>query len=156
MKTTDNPESAHGLGWLTRLAARAALAAGIALAVVGLGAGMANADPAPVVIVAPDQLALTTLTDIVQGNDSTVTAGFDPTMQQKLPAAALGQAWTAYQQQFGPYQSHGDPQDVMRGDITVVNVPLQMEREPGQFRLSVHPNGTIAGLFLLKQDVPVP
>ena len=60
------------------------------------------------------------------------------------------------QQQFGPYQSHGDPQDVQRGDITVVNVPLQMEREPGQFRLSVHPDGTIAGLFFLKEGVPVP
>ena len=105
---------------------------------------------------APDGLALATLNDIVQGDDSAATAHFDQTMQQKLPVEALHQAWTAYQQQFGPYQSHGDPQDITRGDITVVNMPLQMGREAGQFRLSVHPDGTIAGIFFLKQGVPVP
>jgi hypothetical protein len=156
MNTTDDPVSARGLGWLTKLAARAGLAGGMGLAVVGLGAGMANADPAPVVVVAPDQLAVATLNDIVQGDYSAATAPFDQTMQQGLPVGALAQAWTAYQQQFGPYQSHGDPQDVMRGDITVVNVPVQMQRQPGQFRLSVHPDGTIAGMFFLKQGVPVP
>jgi hypothetical protein len=30
-----------------------------------------------------------------------------------------------------------------RGDITVVNVPLNMQRAPGKFRLSVNPNGII-------------
>jgi len=142
---------------LKNVAARAFLAGGLGLAVMGLGAWTANAAPAaPTAAVAPDQLALATLNDIVQGDDSAAAVNFDQTMQQKLPAAALGQAWTAYQQQFGPYQSHGDPQDVQRGDITVVNVPLQMQREPGQFRLSVHPDGTIAGLFFLKEGVPVP
>lgn len=104
----------------------------------------------------PDEIALATFDNIVQGDDAAVTARFDPTMQSALSAAALGQAWTTYQQTLGSYQSHGDPQDLQRGDLTVVNVPLQMAREPGQFRLTVHPDGTIAGLYFLRQGVPVP
>jgi hypothetical protein len=57
---------------------------------------------------------------------------------------------------LGPYQSQGDPQDVTRGKITVVTLPLQMQNAPGQFRLSVRSDGQIAGLYFLKEGVPVP
>ncbi len=122
-----------------------------AISVMSLGA-----TPSATADTTPDQLALSILDDIVRGDDTAVTAGFDKTMQSALPADALGQAWTTYQQTLGPYQSHGAPQDVQRGELTVINVPLQMEHEPGQFRLTVHPDGTIAGLYFLKQGVPVP
>ncbi len=104
----------------------------------------------------PDQLALATLDQIAQGDNAAATAYFDQTMADMLSAPALGQAWITYQQLLGTYQSHGDPQDVQRGELTVVNVPLQMEHAPGQFRLTVHPDGTIAGLYFLKEGVPVP
>lgn len=115
-----------------------------------------HASPSATTRQSPDEVARATLDDIIQGDDTGVTARFDPTMQSALSAQALGQAWTNYQQALGSYQSHGDPQDVQRGDLTVVNMPLQMEREPGQFRLTVHPDGTIAGLYLLRQGVAVP
>ncbi|TDZ78252.1 hypothetical protein DE4585_04088 [Mycobacteroides salmoniphilum] len=104
----------------------------------------------------PDKLALATLDQIVQGDNAAATAHFDQTMADMLSAPALGQAWITYQQLLGAYQSHGDPQDVQRGELTVVNVPLQMEHAPGQFRLTVHPDGTVAGLYFLKEGVPVP
>lgn len=104
----------------------------------------------------PDQLALATLDQIVQGNNAAATAHFDPTMADMLSAPALGQSWITYQELLGTYQSHGEPEDIRRGELTVVNVPLQMERAPGQFRLTVHPDGTIAGLYFLKEGVPVP
>lgn len=104
----------------------------------------------------PDELALATLDQIVQGDNAAATAHFDQTMTDMLSAPALGQAWITYQQLLGTYQSHGDPQDVQRGELTVVNVPLQMEHTPGQFRLTVHPDGTVAGLYFLKEGVPVP
>jgi hypothetical protein len=131
------------------------LVAGIVVGLVGPDTHVASADPAPGALT-PDLIALAALNDIVQGDDSAVTARFDETTKEKLSAAALGQAWTSYQQLLGPYQSHGDPEDVARGELTVVNVPLQMQHEPGQFRLTVHPDGTVAGVFLLKEGVPVP
>jgi hypothetical protein len=47
MNTTHNPESTYGLGSLKKSLARALLAGGFGLAVMGLGAGIANADPPP-------------------------------------------------------------------------------------------------------------
>lgn len=132
------------------------LATGVALLVGGIGLTGLSTTPLATAATTPDQLTLATLDNIVQGDDTTATAQFDSTMKSALSAEALGQAWTTYQQTMGAYQSHGDPQDLQRGDITVVNVPLQMQHEPGQFRLSVHPDGTIAGLFFLKEGVPVP
>jgi hypothetical protein len=40
--------------------------------------------------------------------------------------------------------------------LVVVDVPQQMERRPGQFRVSVHPDSTIEQLLFLKEGVPVP
>jgi hypothetical protein len=106
--------------------------------------------------VIPDQLALATLDAIVQGDYPAAAAQFDPTMQKVLPVRTLGEAWAKFQQTLGAYQSHGDPQDSQRGELTVVNVPLQMEHKPGRFRLSVHPDGTIAGLYFLREGDPAP
>ncbi|MGH3554071.1 MAG: DUF3887 domain-containing protein, partial [Mycobacterium sp.] len=80
-----------------------------------------------------NQLALQMLDAIVQCDFDTATAHFDSQMQQKLPRQALASAWTEYQQYLGSYQSHGDPQDVPRSDLTAVNIPLQMAQMPGQF-----------------------
>jgi uncharacterized protein DUF3887 len=124
--------------------------------ITALVVGATTLAPAATADVIPDQLAVATLDDIVQGDYAAAAAPFDQTMQKMLPANALGRAWTTYQQAFGAYQSHGDPESVPRGDLTVVNVPLVMERRPGQFRLTVHPDGTVAGLYFLKEGVPVP
>jgi hypothetical protein len=122
------------------------------------GAGILALDAAPAATAAPspDQVAMATLDNIVQGNDAAAVAPFDATMQPLLSAPALGQAWKTYQEQFGAYQSHGAPEDIQRGDLTVVNVPLQMARQPGEFRITVHPDGTVAGLYFLNEGVPVP
>jgi hypothetical protein len=142
--------------------ATGALMLGVLITAAGCATSTATPPPtatsttATTAAVNPDQLALATLNDIVQGDPSAATVNFDQTMRRMLSPDALQQAWTTYQQQFGPYQSQGDPQDVTRGKITVVNVPLQMQDAPGQFRLSVHPNGQIAGLYFLKEGVPVP
>jgi L,D-peptidoglycan transpeptidase YkuD (ErfK/YbiS/YcfS/YnhG family) len=47
MNITHNPESTSGLGSLKKSVARALLVGGFGLAVMGLGAGIANADPPP-------------------------------------------------------------------------------------------------------------
>jgi Protein of unknown function (DUF3887) len=101
--------------------------------------------------------ALHILDYVVKGDFDSATAIFDSTMQEKLTPQALGSAWDEYQQQFGKYESHGDPQDVPRGDLNVVNIPLTMATMPGEFRVTFHTNdATVAGLYFLKTGVPVP
>ena len=126
-----------------------------ALTVLGIGIAL-GAAPAATAADAPDQVAMTTIDDIAAGNYAAVTARFDPELQKRLSPKALQQVWDGYQRTFGAYQSHGDPEDTPRGDLTVVNIPLQMDRKPGQFRVKVHPNGTIEAVYFLREGVPVP
>ncbi|WP_162460260.1 MULTISPECIES: DUF3887 domain-containing protein [unclassified Mycolicibacterium] len=128
-----------------------------AIAALCLGAGVAlSAAPTALAADAPDQVTLTSIDDIAGGNFAAVAARFDPALKKRLTANALEQVWSTYQRTFGAYQSHGDAEDTPRGDLTVVNVPLQMERKPGQFRLKIHPDGTIADVYFLRDGVPVP
>ncbi|MEZ0051784.1 hypothetical protein ABIA30_002792 [Mycobacterium sp. MAA66] len=120
-------------------------------------AGTASAQPPqPQPPLAPTDRAAQLLDAVVAGNYAAVTADFDPTMRKRLTPQALGSAWTTYQEVFGLYQSHDDPQQVPRGDLTVVSVPLDMAKQPGEFRLKFHGDGTIAGLYFLKAGVPIP
>lgn len=104
----------------------------------------------------PDQVALTTLDEIIRGDYPAAAAEFNPTMQKMLPVKALQESWDVYQRTFGAFQSHGDPESIPRDNLTIVNVPLQMQQRPGQFRLAVQSDGTISSLKFLKEGVPVP
>jgi Protein of unknown function (DUF3887) len=103
-----------------------------------------------------DNRALKMLDAIIQGDSAGARTHFDSVMQKKLSCQKLSSAWADYQQTLGSYQSHGDPQDVSRGDFTVVNISLQMSQLPGQFRVTFHDDGSVAGLFFLRAGVPVP
>jgi hypothetical protein len=123
-------------------------------------ADSASRSPSPTTaaatISADDQLAIQALDALVRGDFASVTAHFDITMSQTLTPEALASAWDTYQHAFGTYQSHGDPHDVPLGALTVVNVPLQMQAMPGEFRITFHPDSTVAGLYFLKTGVPIP
>ena len=93
---------------------------------------------------------------LVRGDTGDVTAEFDSTMRESLSADQLAVSWAGYQSMLGAYQSHGDPTQVARGDLTVVSVPLTMVNAPGEFRVTFRPDGTVAGLWLLKAGVPIP
>jgi len=101
-----------------------------------------------------DQFAVQTLDSIVHGDYETATAHFDTEMQQKLTPPVIEAVWAAYQNHLGTYQSHLDPQHVAAGDFTVVNIPLQMQRSPGDLWVTFNTDGTVAGLFLLKPRLP--
>lgn len=104
-----------------------------------------------------NQLAVGIIDAISRGDFDAATVEFDSALRKKLPASKLSANWATYQQQFGTYQSHGNPERVQRGDLTVVNVPLQMQTTPGQFRVSFRDkDGKVAGLWFLKAGEPVP
>ncbi|MFF3859555.1 DUF3887 domain-containing protein [Streptomyces sp. NPDC002209] len=159
--------SSRGRGQLVRVVAALSLAACALLPAGGLASAAMQAHAATTTVaglvaaVSPaartsyDQTATQTLDAIVSGNFAGATAHFDPTLREALPPDALAGAWKTYQDTFGRYRSHGDPKDVAAGEFTVVSVPLTMEREAGEFRLSFHEDGSVAGLWLLKTGVPV-
>ncbi len=160
MISSDNRNKRH---------APAVATAAILLALTACGSGTdggTSANPSGSTSAAPstpiateqfDQDALHILDYVTQGDFVSATAIFDEDMQESLTPQALSAAWDSYQQQFGAYQSHGDPQDVPRGDLTVVNVPLAMATMPGEFRVTFHnDDATVAGLDFLATGVPVP
>jgi hypothetical protein len=114
----------------------------------------ASSSPAPASS-QDDPLALQILDAIVRGDFQTATGGFDSQMKQKLTPQDLSSSWTTYQQAFGTYQSHGSPQDVAMGELIIVSIPLQMQTQPGEFRVTFHPDQTVAGLYFLKAGTPV-
>jgi|ERR1700722_15510829 len=69
MSTTHNPESLHGLRSLHRAATRIVLAGGVGMAVIGLGAGTANADP-------PSAASLTCPADAAPGPGTVTPENF--------------------------------------------------------------------------------
>jgi serine/threonine protein kinase len=103
-----------------------------------------------------NQLALQMLDDIVRGNYASAAASFDNQLRQKISTQSLADGWRSYQQALGGYQSHGDLLQVPYGGFTIVNVPLQLQQQPGQFRVTFNDDGTVAGLLFLKAGVPVP
>ncbi|MFE2968401.1 DUF3887 domain-containing protein [Streptomyces sp. NPDC059340] len=138
-------------------------------ALVLVSGPVSNAVPDPVdtAVVAPasapsrtsfERLALKTLDQVVQGNFVAVSARFDESIRQEGNPAVLANAWKEYQNQlgFGRYQSHGEPRQVVSGDRTVVDIPLHMARQPGDFRVVFDRKGHIEGLWFLKKGVPVP
>jgi hypothetical protein len=86
----------------------------------------------------------------------TVEAAFDVTMKSKLPVAELENAWRTYQEIEGTYKSHGVPDEVEKGALTVERVPITTATGKGEVRIAYHPDGTIAGLFFLKAGAPPP
>ena len=108
-----------------------------------------------------DQLALQILDAILRGDFNAATAHFDSLLKQTLPPEALASSWAKYQQSFGNYQSHGNPQDTSAGGFPIVNIPLQMERKPGEFRVVFDrmisdPDATVSELDFLEAGAPVP
>lgn len=108
--------------------------------------GCGNAAPAPS---HADQLAVAVVDNLAGSNVAAATTDFSPAMAQMLPAANLTQKWKHYQEVLGDYRSHGQPQDIAQGPLTVVNVPLSMAQKPGQLRVTVDQSGHVAGLFLI-------
>ncbi|MGW7461096.1 DUF3887 domain-containing protein [Streptomyces sp. NPDC054797] len=157
------PDQAHPLAskrHLAQAATAAALAAGAVIPLTGFAPAAAPAQAQTQTVAAPaqsryDRITLQALDAIVNGTYTAATAHFDPRLAKLLPPDALGEAWETYQDEFGRYRSHGDPQDIAFGEFTVVNVPLRMERGPGEFRVTFHPDGSIAGLLFLKPGVPI-
>jgi hypothetical protein len=103
------------------------------------------------------QTAVGIIDAISQSDFTAATLDFDSHMQQTLPPSELSANWASYQQQYGTYKSHGQPQQVHKGNLTVVDIPLQMQKTAGLFRVSFRDkDGKVAALSFEKAGTPVP
>jgi hypothetical protein len=94
--------------------------------------------------------------DLAAGRFADVESKFDATMKAQLPATQLLNAWRTYQEAEGTYRRHGQPAQVMQGQIAVERVPIATTSGAGEVRVSYHPDGTIAGIYFLKAGAPAP
>lgn len=84
-----------------------------------------------------------------------VRADFDENMKSKLAEDGLANAWKQVVAAKGDYVSRGKPTQLgspAGQDLYVFDTPVEFERGPMKTRLAFHPDGTIAGLFILVPD----
>jgi len=100
-------------------------------------------------------IAAAILADLRAGDFAGVRRGFDANMSAQLSTDQLAAGWQQFEAQFGSYRSHGSPSEARDGAFWVVRVPVDMARLPGELRVAFDGQGRIAGLFLLRQGVPL-
>jgi hypothetical protein len=127
-----------------------ALVAAMALPASQALAGACGGGP----IDTPDAMASHVVLDINYGIDTPdalayAEAQFDPALSAVMPQAALANSWRAYQEPRGAFQSIGEMSDEVRGELTVVQVPVQFANGAGVVQVSVHSDLTVAGLAFL-------
>lgn len=103
-----------------------------------------------------DSQATESLTQIEHGNCEATASKFDATMKRALTPSGLCAGFLTYTQQFGALSGTGAAYSTKRGQLTVVRVPLTLIHSEGEFRISYHPDGTIAGVYFLKPGIPLP
>jgi hypothetical protein len=128
----------------------------LAFGVYGTQITSACGQDSPVEAASFDAQSSQIVADLVAGSFDEVRARFDATLTDQLSEGALANAWRTYQEVLGAYQSVGQPTSVMRGELTVEQVPVQLANAPGEIRITFHPDGTVAGLFFLTAGNPVP
>jgi hypothetical protein len=102
-----------------------------------------------------DTVAHDVVAEIIQGNFAAVRSRFDPTMAAQLSEDHLANAWRTFQELLGDFQAADLPAAVLRGDLTVEQVPVHLARRQ---RDPHHPapRRYHRRAFFLRLGVPVP
>jgi hypothetical protein len=127
---------------------RSCCALAFSLLLVGCGGAPSSGDLAT--------RATETIELVFAGDYAAVRAEFDETLSASLSEEQLAESRAQFEDQFGTFQSMGEPEVLERGELTVVNVPLDMSEGEGEARVTYDAEGKITGLFLLRPGVPVP
>jgi hypothetical protein len=93
--------------------------------------------------------------NLSEGNYEAVVANADERVTQVIPdASAVAGIWAALAGQYGRYAGRmGEPFARQLGDFTVVDIPLEFEVGEQTGRVSFHPDGRVAGIFVLPPEV---
>jgi len=96
------------------------------------------------------------LRQIQRGDCGPTAAAFDPLVRSNLDAAQLCASFVDYTDQFGRVVASLPAHATMRGSLTVIQIGLRLEHARGEYRVTFHPDRTIAGIYFLRAGVPLP
>lgn len=96
------------------------------------------------------QLAVAVIEDLASGQWSRIAEQFDPAMRDGLSEDALAAAWTQVVGLSGALESHGAPEVLRAGDVTVTNTALWLEAGDYTARIAFRDDRTIAGLHIME------
>lgn len=96
------------------------------------------------------ELAVAVIEDLVSGRWTPIVEQFDPAMRDGLSEDALAAAWTQVIGLSGTLESHGEPEVLRAGDVTITNTALWLEAGDYTARIAFRDDQTIAGLHLLE------
>ncbi|GAA1487799.1 hypothetical protein GCM10009626_05450 [Brachybacterium sacelli] len=96
------------------------------------------------------ELAVAVIEDLVAGRWTPIAEQFDPAMRDGLSEDALAAAWTQVVGLSGTLESHGEPEVLRAGDVTIANTALWLEAGDYTARIAFRDDRTIAGLHLVE------
>jgi len=95
------------------------------------------------------------LRDIVAGRFTELSERFNEGFKAAVPPDQLEQGWKDFVELKGAFRSQGEADAAELGDLTVVDIELDMEKAPGLFRVQFDIDGKIAAIYVLDEDIPV-
>lgn len=81
-------------------------------------------------------------------------AAFDARAREAASVELLRSTLAAGRTTYGPFIAYGTPTCVVRGDYTVVDIPMAFEKGELTARVSFNADEEVAGLFFLPADQP--
>ena len=81
---------------------------------------------------------------------------FDEAMKAALPDAAMRVFWTDTKQRAGALQDCGEPRMQSAGEFTLAFSDCTFEKQRAELRLTIRPDGRLAGMFLSPQSAARP
>jgi dienelactone hydrolase len=132
-----------------------ALVLAVAVATAPLAAQTLAKTPASVVEHAP--LTADAATLLVRGIVEELKAGdlealesrFDDQMKTALPPAKLREFWAGWLEGAGRLRWCTEPRSSLSGDFTLAFSTCAFEKQPAELKLTFHPDGRLAGMFLV-------
>lgn len=96
------------------------------------------------------------ITDLMAANDwPAVREDFDTTMTEQLTEDRLQTAWDEVVAAKGQYQSRGEPSQIPKpGNVVIFDTPMTFQQGEMKSRVAFHPEGRVAGLFILVPEAP--
>lgn len=93
----------------------------------------------------------------LKAEDLTALASrFDETMAKALPEANLRIFWAQTLERAGALRACGEPQLRVAGEFTVALSECTFEKQKAELRLTIRPDGRLAGMFLVPESAGRP
>lgn len=94
--------------------------------------------------------------ELKTGDFAALESRFDETMKAALPEAALRLFWADTRQRAGALRGCGEPRMRTAGEFTLSFSTCEFEKQKAELRLTMRPDGRLAGMFLSPESAARP